>query len=124
MPALWQLEDIQDYVAEDNPRAAFVLSERIRVQVNVQLLEKFRSNEKCKATLNDWKNYSNSIDLRIFQNKTTLEKPFFGRPGEVHGTRELAISGLNYVVAYRVRDEAAEFLAVGHGAQDWPKTFE
>ncbi|MDP6832853.1 MAG: type II toxin-antitoxin system RelE/ParE family toxin [Alphaproteobacteria bacterium] len=39
LPALRQLEDIQDYIAEHNPRTAFELAERIRLQVNEQLPE-------------------------------------------------------------------------------------
>lgn len=38
-PALQQLEEIQDYIAENDPRAAFALAERIRMQVNEQLSE-------------------------------------------------------------------------------------
>ena len=36
-PALQQLEDIQDYVAETNPLAAFELAERVRMLVSEQL---------------------------------------------------------------------------------------
>lgn len=89
LPALRQLEDIQDYIAEHNPRAAFELAERIRLQVNEQL----------------------------------PEQPLSGRNGRVDGTRELVISGSKYIVAYRVKDDV-EILAVKHGAQIWPDTFE
>ncbi len=38
-PALRDLENIQDSIAEHDPRAAFDLSERLWVQVNVQLAQ-------------------------------------------------------------------------------------
>jgi len=43
--------------------------------------------------------------------------PGLGRPGEVHGTRELVIPP--YVVVYRSTDELIEILHLWHGAQDW-----
>ena len=36
-PALRQLDEIQDYIAQDDPRAAFDLSERVRRHVTVLL---------------------------------------------------------------------------------------
>ena len=42
------------------------------------------------------------------------------RPGRVIGTRELIVPGTPYVVAYRVRENAVEVLAVIHSAQQWP----
>lgn len=36
-PALQQLEDIQDYIAERNPLAAFDLAENIHLQINQRL---------------------------------------------------------------------------------------
>lgn len=50
--------------------------------------------------------------------------PGLGRPGRVIGTRELVISRTPYIVAYRVRGQTVELLAVLHGAQQWPDTFE
>jgi toxin ParE1/3/4 len=48
-----------------------------------------------------------------------------GRPGRVIGTRELVISGTPYIAAYRVRGESTvEVIAVLHGAQQWPESFE
>lgn len=48
------------------------------------------------------------------------EQPSLGRPGRIVGTRELVISGTNYIVAYRVYNTDIEILAVLHGAQQWP----
>ena len=49
---------------------------------------------------------------------TTL--PDRGRPGRKPNTRELAISGLPFVIIYRVRGDAIEITRVLHGAQKWP----
>jgi addiction module RelE/StbE family toxin len=49
--------------------------------------------------------------------------PTMGRPGRVIGTRELIVTGTPYVVAYRVRENAVEVLAVIHAAQQWPTSF-
>jgi toxin ParE1/3/4 len=43
--------------------------------------------------------------------------PGIGRPGEVKGTRELAVPP--YIVVYRHTDEVVEILYIWHGAQDW-----
>ena len=49
------------------------------------------------------------------------ELPNLGRPGRVSGTRELAVPGTRYVIAYRVRGERLQIIAVFHGRQRWPK---
>ena len=49
------------------------------------------------------------------------ELPHLGRPGRVSGTRELVVPGTRYVIAYRVRAERLEIVAVFHGRQRWPK---
>jgi toxin ParE1/3/4 len=46
--------------------------------------------------------------------------PRSGRPGSVAGTRELAVSGAPFVIAYRVEAEAVVVLRLLHGAQRWP----
>lgn len=46
-----------------------------------------------------------------------------GRPGRVPGTRELVISGLPYIVPYRVKDGAVEILRIYHAARKWPRHF-
>jgi toxin ParE1/3/4 len=47
--------------------------------------------------------------------------PDMGRVGRRAGTRELAVSGTNFVVAYRVTAESIDILAVIHGARQWPE---
>ncbi len=44
--------------------------------------------------------------------------PETGRPGHVAGTRELVVSGLPYVVVYRVTGDAVEILRVVHTSMD------
>lgn len=43
-----------------------------------------------------------------------LDHPGIGRPGKLHGTRELVIPSLPYIVLYRVRGEVIEILGVLH----------
>lgn len=51
-----------------------------------------------------------------------LEKyPAAGRPGRVRGTRELVMTGLAYIAAYRVAGGRVTILRVLHGARKWPK---
>ena len=55
--------------------------------------------------------------------KSFAEQPEMGRPGRVHGTRELVVSDTPFVVPYRVVGSEIEILRVLHGARDWPKSF-
>jgi toxin ParE1/3/4 len=50
--------------------------------------------------------------------------PQMGRSGRVPRTRELVITGTPFVVAYRVRKDRIEILAVLHGARQWPDRFD
>ena len=42
-----------------------------------------------------------------------------GRPGRKPNTRELVISGLPFVIIYRVHSDAVEITRILHGAQKW-----
>jgi addiction module RelE/StbE family toxin len=55
--------------------------------------------------------------------KSLAEQPEMGRPGRVHGTRELVVSDTPFVVPYRVVGSEIEILRVLYGARDWPKSF-
>ncbi len=48
------------------------------------------------------------------------EYPALGRPGRIAGTRENVVTGLPYMVPYRVKPNAIEILTILHGAQKWP----
>ena len=49
--------------------------------------------------------------------------PAMGRPGRIHGTRELVIPGTPYIVPYRVRPglNRIEILRVFHASRRLPK---
>ena len=65
------------------------------------------------------------VERRIYQATAHLtEQPGIGRPGRVDGTRELVIGGTRYIVPYRVRGQVVEIVAVMHGAQQWPESFD
>lgn len=49
--------------------------------------------------------------------------PLMGRIGRIDGTRELVITGTNYILPYRVQNIQIQILAVFHGARQWPATF-
>lgn len=88
-PALYDLDAIQDYIAERNPPAAYRL-------VN-DILD--RTDRLLSATVEA------------------------GRSGRVKGTRELVLSDIGYIVAYRIRD-SVEIVAIMHGAREWPEKFD
>lgn len=52
------------------------------------------------------------------------EHPAIGRPGRVPGTRELIVTGMPYLIPYRVKGEAVEILRVFHGSRQWPSRFD
>jgi toxin ParE1/3/4 len=58
--------------------------------------------------------YERAGGLAIFPNR--------GRQGRVHGTRELAVPPLPFIIVYRVveRLAAVEIVNVIHGARRWP----
>lgn len=49
--------------------------------------------------------------------------PQMGRSGRVEGTRELVVTGTPFIVAYRLKRDSVQILAVLHGARKWPKKF-
>jgi len=49
-----------------------------------------------------------------------LDHPGIGRAGKLHGTRELVIPSLPYIVPYRVRGEVLEILGVLHTSRQRP----
>jgi addiction module RelE/StbE family toxin len=55
--------------------------------------------------------------------RTLAEQPEIGRPGRVHGTRELVVADTPFIVPYRLVGSEIQILRVLHGARDWPKSF-
>jgi len=49
--------------------------------------------------------------------------PQMGRVGRVEGTRELVVTGAPFIVAYRLKGESVQILAVLHAARKWPARF-
>jgi len=51
--------------------------------------------------------------------KNLPDQPHMGRPGRVHGTRELVVHK-NYIVIYRAAESEIQVLAVMHAARFFP----
>jgi len=51
------------------------------------------------------------------------DHPNAGRPGRVHGTRELVITDTPFILPYRVVRNTVQILRVLHGARKWPEQF-
>ncbi|MDH3600428.1 MAG: type II toxin-antitoxin system RelE/ParE family toxin [Candidatus Tectomicrobia bacterium] len=49
--------------------------------------------------------------------------PHIGKTGRVVETRELTIAGTSYIVVYCVEGQQVQIVAVIHGAQRWPDSF-
>ncbi len=59
--------------------------------------------------------------LQIYEAVDSLAGfPNIGRSGRKAGTSELVISGLPFLVVYRLKDETVEIVRILHGAQKWP----
>lgn len=62
------------------------------------------------------------LAARIFQAVNQLAKqPDSGRPGRIHGTRELIVRNTHYIIPYRVRNNSVEILRVFHTSRKLPK---
>lgn len=84
-----------------------------RALLDLHRIHDYLSNENPAAA-------SDVID-RIWTSTETLhDHPKAGRPGRVDGTRELVISGIPYIIAYREDGDEVHVLAVFHDAQMWP----
>ncbi len=55
------------------------------------------------------------------QVEALAELPNIGRPGRVHGTRELVIQKTTYIAVYRVKEGQIQILRILHSAQSWPE---
>jgi addiction module RelE/StbE family toxin len=62
-----------------------------------------------------------STVLELYEAIRSLKtSPRRGRMGREEGTRELVLSRLPYIVAYRIKEQAVEVLHIFHGAQNRP----
>jgi len=58
---------------------------------------------------------------RIWDAASRLERhPGLGRPGRMHDTRELVVSGTPYILPYCIEHGRPTILRVLHGARKWP----
>lgn len=61
------------------------------------------------------------VALSIYDGVSLLAKfPRRGRPGRSPNSRELVLTGLPYLVVYRLGKDIVEILRILHGAQEWP----
>jgi toxin ParE1/3/4 len=61
------------------------------------------------------------IALRIVDASVRIiQSPEIGRTGSMKGTRELVVSGTQYLIVYRLKKTAIHFLRVLHGRQERP----
>jgi addiction module RelE/StbE family toxin len=49
-----------------------------------------------------------------------LTFPYRGRAGRKHGTRELVLLPLPYIVVYQITGDVIHIARILHGAQKWP----
>jgi addiction module RelE/StbE family toxin len=58
---------------------------------------------------------------RLSSMAATLQtRPLIGREGRVSGTREMVLSDIAYIIAYRVTETKLEILTILHTSQRWP----
>ena len=63
--------------------------------------------------------FAESTVLELYETIRSLKtSPRRGRLGREEGTRELVLSRLPYIVAYRIKEQAVEVLHIFHGAQN------
>jgi addiction module RelE/StbE family toxin len=51
------------------------------------------------------------------------DNPLIGRLGRIEDTRELVLTGTQFILPYRVKNQQIQILAVFHGAKQWPENF-
>jgi addiction module RelE/StbE family toxin len=74
-------------------------------------IRRYIANDKPIAARN--------VAVRIKKTVNALnEHPALGRHGRIEGTRELVVSGLPYIIPYRVKNGIIEILRVFHTAME------
>jgi toxin ParE1/3/4 len=65
--------------------------------------------------------FAQSTVIELYETIRSLKtSPHRGRLGREEGTRELVLSRLPYIVAYRIKEQSVEILHIYHGAQNRP----
>lgn len=82
--------------------------------LDLQSLRKFIAKDSPLAAKKIAKRLVQMVQLLV-------EQPAAGRPGRIHSTRELVVTGTPYIIPYRVKDNSIEILRVIHGAMQWPE---
>ena len=86
-----------------------------RAERHVRSAYRYWSNEKSET----------AADLMLERILSTVEllerNPDIGRPGRIATSRELILTPLPFVLAYRVRRDKIEIAALIHGARKWPE---
>ncbi len=95
----------------------------MRVRWDVKALEQLEAEGLYIAQ--DSPGAASRVGIRIMDAADGLATyPLQGRPGRIMGTRELVIPRTSYILAYRVRGQVVEILALQHAAQQWPESFD
>ncbi len=64
-----------------------------------------------------------STVLKLYETVQSLRRmPHRGRVGREHGTRELILPSIPYVIVYRVLEDAVSVVRLLHTARNWPST--
>lgn len=101
-----------DEDAQDSPPAHDVVW-LVRAQRHLTEIVVYIAEDNPTAAL--------SVKERIEQATMNLAiHPNMGRQGRIDGTRELVVSGLPYIIPYRVRYGRVEILDVIHASRRWP----
>lgn len=79
-------------------------------------------NQEAQYIARDNPGAASHFIARIQEVVELLEnQPKMGRPGRVRGTRELIVSGIPYILPYRIREKTIEILRVFHTSRKLPE---
>jgi len=91
-----------------------------------------RWHPKAEIDLSDLADYiaqdNPSAALRVFHRMVAAAEqlatfPNSGREGRVRNTRELVVSGLPYIVVYRLSESEVHIVGIQHTSRLWPESF-
>lgn len=61
------------------------------------------------------------VDRILIAIEQLMVYPEIGRKGRVKDTRELVVVHTPFIVAYRIKQNSVQILAIIHGARRWPE---